>query len=355
MLYYTHNMDAVYSLLLLVIVIVIAIVIAQKLGIIYVASVFGSGYNPDLPKDINIKILAKLPIKDLEKQKRVDKELNSLFNDDYWRPAMKLAWLREHGFVKPGEDIDTIHYDIEAEIERYTGENAEVWSSLTDTTYIYFDDPRDSIANLADRDFHIQHYNLHRDVLRLDSQQISEYAPLEYIMSHPDTGFPNVKWDMKFIELNKNVTLDFMKKHPNIHGMSWTPLWFRNPHITLKDVNELNWTLHGVTADVSQFPSKYHDYQYNKHRDDFTLEDLKKAIEILELTPDKFIEYRFTILVTILSHNIKYLAPGGYDAIIKFLVDNNLKLRYRELAEIYRAAPGFLSKAMEADLVIFDR
>lgn len=347
-------MDIILQILVLIIIIVIALLVAQKLGLVYITSIFGGyGYNKDLPKDMNIMILSKLPIEELEKQRRVSPEVNSLFEDNYWGLAMKLEWLRSHGFAGRNEYIDPIHYDIEVELARFVGKDVEEEEeeSNKQPEIIEIERFRSGTESvyIPDKYFHTQHYKLHPDILRINGHALSLLAPLKYIISHPEPDLPDCEWDIGGLAMNDNITLDFMEKNPRIHGMTWTPKWAENPNITLRDLNRLKWTLHGVKADVKEAMISYEAMKRESNKFAFTLEDIKEAVEILNLTPDEFRELNLWYLVSILSHST-YTADDD-DKIIDYLEGKNFKLRGKDLK--YPApTPKFLNRAAQRNLII---
>ena len=299
-------MDIILQILVLIIIIVIALLVAQKLGLVYITSIFGGyGYNKDLPKDMNIMILSKLPIEELEKQRRVSPEVNSLFEDNYWGLAMKLEWLRSHGFAGRNEYIDPIHYDIEVELARFVGKDVEEEEEESNKQPEIIKIKRSSIGTenvfIPDKYFHVRHYKLHPDILYISGYVLSRLAPLKYIISHPVPDFPNCEWDIDILIRNGNITLDFMENNPKLHGMTWTPNWATNPNVTLKDLNRLKWTLHDVKADVKETVWQYAMGNSNADkvdRDYYTAEDVIKALEIINPTPDEYRALGFNKIIS---------------------------------------------------------
>lgn len=239
-------MDTVWWILVIVFIIVIGLFIASRLGLLYISTILGGyGYNPDFPKEVNVVILSKLPIKDLEQQRRVSKEVKALFDDNTWRPVMKIWWLREHGFAGPKEDIDPIHYDIELELEGLPVPEG--------TVGLVIKNPVGKVIRL--HSYHLRHYQLHSNLFATGVlfRDPSAYTPIEYIMSHPTPGIvvrsAEHKWNMDGIGRNPTVTLDFMLAHPTVYGMKWTRTWAYNPNITLYDIKKLGGKLHDANFD----------------------------------------------------------------------------------------------------------
>lgn len=239
-------MDSIWYIFLIVFIIVIGLFIASRLGLIYVNTILGGyGYNPQLSKEVNVLILSKLSIKELERQRRVSKEVKALFDDNIWRPVMKIWWLREQGFAGPKEDIDPIHYDIELELEGLPVPEG--------TSRLVIKNSGGKVTRL--HSYHLRHYQLHSDLFTdgVLYKDPSTYTPIEYIMSHPTPGIvvrgAEHKWNMDGIGRNKTVTLEFMKSHPTVYGMKWRHTWAFNPNVTLYDLKELGGKLHDVDFD----------------------------------------------------------------------------------------------------------
>jgi hypothetical protein len=70
----------------------------------------------------------------------------------------------------------------------------------------------------------------HTDKVNWSILTYHEYITPEFILANPEYS-----WDLQYMSLNPNLTMDFINQHPDI---PWIWLYVSKLKLTMKDINE---------------------------------------------------------------------------------------------------------------------
>jgi hypothetical protein len=213
-------------------IIILFIIIA----IFYKHTIFGGyAYNPNMTKDENIQILAKLSsIKDIETQKLINHELNNLLSDPSRINQLKYEWSKYHGFINKNNEGNRQAYDV----AKYIEENMSRLISAppdADAAAIGIKKISQTRDIIDMPGFNFRHVIMYPDMRIWYMPSVYNRTTINDILHSP-----NLDWSKHMSELTTKTPLNYIKANPNGVGkFRWSAVGLtRNKQVTYNIIKE---------------------------------------------------------------------------------------------------------------------